>query len=241
MRNHKGSNGRSTGKQQAHTGNVSTVSWSGHRPTDVRNPGQSIPTPVAGAPAIQTTAVSPREVYGAELPPKGFIPFYRAQSIAATSVTGVPVGSFFEVVLESVPTGTGVLLYDVEYKWLEDNTDPLDPSALSQMQDNQAINGTITFDLLVDGSPATNQEQNLYDPATATSSRRSGWAQLNSNLLLFGNSPSVLYVKQSQILTARFYHNRTPGNPPTALYVSLKGYSSPYTNFQKVTAKTSTV
>lgn len=241
MRNRNGSNGRSKGQQQARTGKLSTVSWSGQRPPEVRNPGQNLPTPVAGLPAIETVPVSPREVYGSELPPKGFVPFYRAQSIAATLVTSVPLGSFYEVVIEEVPTGTGVLLYDVEYKWLEDNTDPLDPNALSQMQDNQAINGTITFDLLVDGSPTTNQEQDLYDPATGTSNRRAGFAELNTNLLKFGNSPSVLYVKQSQILTARFYHNRTPGNPPTALYVSLRGYSSPYTNFQKVTQKTRTV
>lgn len=227
------SNGQSTKSPT-----LSTKPWRGKVPPDVRTVARDLPTPVAGAPAIETVAVSPRELYAADLPPRGFVPFYRSHSIAGTLVTGVPQGDFYEIKMEDVPRGTGLLLYDVQYKWLEDNTDPLDPNALSEMQSQQAINGTITLDLMIDGTPSNNNEQKLYDPSSGTTLTRKGWALLNTNLLLFGNSPSVIYVRQGQTLTARFYHNRTPGNVPTALYVSLKGYSVPFNNFQKVESKT---
>jgi hypothetical protein len=187
---------------------------------------------------METVAVSPRELFAADLPPKGFVPFYRTHSIGATLVTGVPEGSFYEITMEDVPSGTGLLLYDVRYKWLEDNTDPLDPQVLNEMQSQQAINGTITLDLMVDGASSNNNEQKLYDPYSSTTITRRGWALLNTNLLQFGNSPSVIYVRQGQTLTARFYHNRTPGNVPTALYVSLKGYAVPFNNYQKIERKT---
>ena len=237
--NRRGAN-RGTSNGNTRTPAPSTQAWRGKVPPEVKQPGRDLPTPLQGEPAIQTVAVSPREVYGVDLPPKGFVPFFRAKSIATTLVTGVPQGSFYEVVIEDVPSGTGLLIYDIEYKWLEDNTDPLDPQALSEMQSNQAINGTITMDMLVDGTPSVNNEQSLYDPYSSSTLTRVGWATLNTNLLLFGNSPSVLYVKQNQTLTARFYHNRTPGNSPTALYVCLRGYSLPYNNFQKVQRKTRT-
>jgi len=237
--NRRGARGPSSGKKTK-SPTLSTKPWRGKVPPEVRTPYRDLPTPVAGPPAIDTVAVSPREMYGSDLPPQGYVPFYRTQSIATTLVTAVPTGSFYEIVMEEVPSGTGLLLYDVQYKWLEDNTDPLDPQALSEMQSQQAINGTITVDLMADGVPSNNNEQKLYDPYSATTEVRRGWATLNTNLLLFGNSPSVLYIRQGQTLTARFYHNRTPGNVPTALYLSLKGYSVPYTNFQKVQSKTRT-
>lgn len=240
MRGNRNGAGKGPSKNST-PANLSTRSWSGQVPPDVKTPGRYLPTTVSGAPAIETTPVSPREVFGADLPPRGFVPFYRANSFAATSVTSVPIGGFFEVVIEKVPNGTGLLIYDIEYKWLEDGTDPLDANALSEMQSMQAINGTITFDVLVDGAPYVNNDQQLYDPSTSTVNTRRGFAKLNTNLLAFGNSPSVLYVKQNQTLTARFYHNRTPGNPPTSIYVCLRGYSCPFTNFQKVQRKTRTI
>jgi len=183
--------------------------------------------PVAPAPAIQARAVKQFANYGVDLPEQGFTPFYRTLSFAATDITSLPIGGFVDKTLENVTTGVGLLIYNVQYQWLESGTDPYDPNALAAMQDDQAINGTITVDLVVDGTPTVNQQSTLYDPSTSLSTSVKGFARLNNNVLVFGNSPSVIYVKQSSVLGARFYHNRTPGNPPEAILIQVAGYSCP--------------
>jgi len=183
--------------------------------------------PVGPAPGIRAQAVKLFAEYGADLPEQGFTPFYRTISFAATDITGLPVGGFVDKTLEDVPTGVGLLIFNAKYQWLESGTDPFDPNALAAMQDDQAINGTITVDMVVDGAPVVDQQSTLYDPSTSASTRVRGFARLNDNVLVFGNSPSVIYVKQSSVLGARFYHNRTPGNPPEAILFQVAGYSCP--------------
>ena len=183
--------------------------------------------PVQSAPAIRAQAVKLFAEYGADFPEQGFTPFYRTISFAATDITNLPVGGFVDKVLEDVPNGVGLLLFDAKYQWLESGTDPYDANALAAMQSDQAINGTITVDMVVDGTPVVDQVANLFDPSTSTQNRVRGFARLNENVLQFGNSPSVIYVQQNSTLAARFYHNRTPGNPPACFLFQVAGYSCP--------------
>jgi hypothetical protein len=236
--NRRGSKGPPNKRPSERTGALSTRSWTEKTPPGVRVPGSGLPTPVAGAPSVRTTPVSPRELYAADLPPAGFVPFYRVRSTPAANVTGVPLGSFFEMVLGTIPEGSSLLIYDLRYQWLEAGTDPLDANALSEMQSQQARNGSVTFELLVDQATTVNSVENLLDPATGLAAQRRGFSLLNTNLLSFGTSPSVIYIQQGQVLTARFYNNRVPGNPPTAFLASVQGYTMPYVNFQKIKEKT---
>ena len=182
---------------------------------------------VAAPPVPSTTRVTLQAEYGADLPERGFTPFFRTQSFAASEVTSLPVGGFFQISLDEVPKGVGLLIYEMKFQWLEDGTDPFDPNALSPMQNGQALNGTVTVDFTVDGTPVVDQQSTLFDPSTSTATSVRGFARLNDNLISFGNSPSVVYVKQNTSLGARLYHNRTPGNPPAAFLVSVSGYSCP--------------
>jgi len=222
------------------TTTASTARWAGKRPPGGRASGANLPTPVQGPPGIMAKAVALREAYAADLPPPGFRPYYRSVAVNAANVTALTVGQYFQAPLDAVPTGADRIIYDVRYVWLEDNTDPLDPNAFSAMQDFQAMNGTISLELVVDGISPVDLSQTLFDPATATQVNISGFTQLNTNLLLFGNSPSVMYAQQGQTINARFRLNRVPGNPPTSLMVQLLGYTAPHVNVQKIKDKTRT-
>jgi len=120
------------------------------------------------------------------------------------------------------------------YRWYESGLDPLDPNVLTAMQDNQNAYGRIPFNLLVNGIPLVDVNETLYDPGILTTRSVSGYTSLNTNLLLTGNHPTALYCAENQTLTASFQHAATPGNIPTAIGVSLKGYAIPTRQFEKV-------
>ena len=220
-------------------------------PHGVPSPGIEYTTPVMRSPYAPASApvnplhagVLPTQImdeFISRLPPKGFVPWERKISIAGTEVTGVGLGSTREVQIDNVRTRTTRLIFSMTYRWYESGLDPLDPNALTAMQDNQNAYGRIPFNLLVNGTPLVDVTEVLFDPGTFVpplpAGRRtvSGYTLLNTNLLATGAHPTALYCSENQTLTASFQHAATPGHIPTAVGVSLRGYAIPTRQFEKV-------
>ena len=214
-------------------------------PHRVPTPGIEYTTPVARSPYPPASApvdplhagVIPMQAmdqFISRLPPKGYVPWERKISVSGTDVTSVPLGSTREVQIDNVGTRTTRLIFSMIYTFYEAGLDPLDPNVLTAMQDNQNAYGRIPFNLLVNGIPLVDVTEVVFDPGITGRRTISGYTDLNSNLLATGNHPTALYCNENQTLTASFQHVATPGNIPTAIGVSLRGYAIPTRQFEKV-------
>jgi len=181
-----------------------------------------------------------------KLPSRALVPYYRTLSVNGPNTMGLLTAAAptTRAQIDNVQTRLTRIIMDMRQFWLDLGSDPVDGNVYQRLQADQAINGRVPFELLLDGTSPFNVEFNVMDPGAGVTPPRtgSGFLALNDNLLEMGGAePVAVYVQENQRIQCQWYLARDaannvalPAHIPNAMCVELRGFTMPTAEFDRV-------